>query len=328
MIKRYNCFMILVMNKKNGVGCTSLTYNLGRLFELPIYVKEDSFMISDDYKELFPTVSKITPSKKGGIFDIGSDYKKAYVKKLIIDYAKVIVIPMELGHESIIGTIETIKHIRAIDEARPNPNGFNLQTPIVLVLNKLDKQDSDKDFRHKEALLLKLEEAGFNYNGVRIVMTYLRHSYGVFADIENGQYFLDKFLKETMVEDKEINHKNIDNFEYKKFLHFVFRSLSKTDYENDNIYIQDKDMVEFRNKFKKRYYDKMCGVANCNDINSIQWKGIENFCNKMIHKTNVYQEDKLIKDLAFISHTIYEYIIERDENNRINSDIDFMYDYR
>jgi len=316
MIKRYNGFMILVMNKKHGVGCTTLTYNLGRLFELPIFVKEDSFMLDNEHKDFFENVSKITPTKKGGVFDIGADYKKAYVKKLLLEQAKVIVIPLEFGYESIISTIETIKYIKSIIDGKDGEYSEQIQreyhTPIVLVLNRLDKQDSAKDFNYKRDLQGKFEDAHIDLNRGQITVTYLRNSYALYSNLEIGHYFTNRFLKEISIKDRKFNSEYIKNFEYRKLLYFAFEELCKTDYKNEKIYIQDKDMVEFRNKFKDRYHRYMRG-------NNKSHNEIENYCSRNADNTELYQESKLIKDMAFICHTIYEHITEKDDYRNTNN---------
>jgi len=303
--------MILVMNKKHGVGCTTLTYNLGRLFELPIYVDKDNFMIDSYHKELFPTVGKITASKKSGIFDIGADYKKAYVKKFI-NQSKVIVIPLEFGYESIIYTIDTIKYIREIDYTRPNPQEINPETPIVLVLNRLDKSDSDRDFQYKEYLKSKFEDEAELFFDNKLILTYLRNSYSIYSNLDNGKYFLDNFINEH----KDFYKKNIENFEYDTFHYLVNKALSKTDYKNEDIYLQDKDMVEFRNIFNDSYpnyrynYDE-----HYLNKGRLSYEKFEDHCKSIVNHKKVSYDDKLIKDMAFITHTIFEFIA--DEENLI-----------
>lgn len=313
--------MILVMNKKNGVGCTTLTYNLGRLFGLPIYVKEDSFMFDSEHKDYFEDIGKITTSKREGIFDIGADYKKAYVKRFIKDNAKVAVVPLDFGYESIIDTIETVKYIQGVNE----------ELPIILILNRLDKQDSDKDFNYKEYLKLKFEDAGIYFYEDNLVLTYLRNSYGLYSDFDIGNYFMDKFFSDKYALERDENRKyysqKIEYFEYKQFLYFVNEVLAKVDYRNEGIYIQDKDMVEFRNNFKDKYpdyeyyYDYLLknnyhrDNKNSKDCNYIpySYSDITRYCDKYRDKTSIYQEQKLIKDMAFISHVIFECFASEDD---------------
>jgi cytidylate kinase len=45
--------MIIVMNRKSGVGSTTIAYNLSRLLDLPLHVQDSSFLhkINKEYKE-------------------------------------------------------------------------------------------------------------------------------------------------------------------------------------------------------------------------------------------------------------------------------------
>nr|WP_321267751.1 hypothetical protein [uncultured Sulfurimonas sp.] len=302
--------MILVMNKKHGVGCTTLTYNLGRLLEIPIFVKEDSFMFDEEHRIFFEDVGKITTSKREGIFDIGAEYNKAFVKRFIESDAKVAVVPLDFGYETIVDTIETIKYIQNI----------NSDLPVVLILNRLDKQDSDKDFNYKEYLKLKFEDAGIDFRRSNLVLTYLRNSYGLYNDFDIGNYFMDNFFSDKHLlekdRDREDLSKRIEFFEYKQFLVFTNEALAKTDYTNEDIYIQDKDMVEFRNNFKEKYpdyeekYDYFLRRDNQKYTHS--YSDITKYCNKYRDKTPLYQENKLIKDMAFISHVVFECFASED----------------
>jgi len=311
MIKRYNGFMILVMNKKHGVGCTTLTYNLGRLFELPIFVKEDSFMFDNEHKVYFENVGKITTSKREGIFDIGAEYNKTFVKRFIQNDAKVVVIPLDFGYETIVDTITTIQYVQELNE----------ELPIILILNRLDKQDSDKDFNYKEYLKLKFEDAGIDFRSRNLVLTYLRNSYGLYSNFDVGNYFMDNFFSNDYLmkreKEKEMYCEKIKYFEYEQFLYFTNEALAKVDYKNEDVYIQDKDMVEFRNNFKEKYSDFRHNydyfVRRRNDNNLIySYSTIKNYCDTYRNKTALYQEAKLIKDMAFISHVIFECFASED----------------
>jgi len=310
MIKRYNGFMILVMNKKHGVGCTTLTYNLGRLFELPIFVKEDSFMFDNEHKVYFEDVGKITTSKREGIFDIGAEYNKAFVKRFIENDAKVVVIPLDFGYETIVDTITTIQYVQELNE----------ELPIILILNRLDKQDSDKDFNYKEYLKLKFEDAGIDFRSRNLVLTYLRNSYGLYSNFDVGSYFMDNFFKTEPFREKEEHQKYIENFEYKKFLHFVNIELSRVDYRNEKIYIQDKDMVTFRNNFKEKYpdYERNYNYflhQNKGKDSYYKYDTLQKYLKNYQLKLSVSHESKLVKDMAFICHNIFECIT--DEKNII-----------
>jgi len=222
---------------------------------------------------------------------------------------------MEFGYESIIDTIETIKYIREVDEARFNPNEDNLVTPIVLILNRLDKGDSDRDFQHKEYLKSKFEDGANLFFDNNLVLTYLRNSYSIYNNLDSGKYFLNNFL--LLEKEKEIQFykKNIENFEYQKFIYLVNQALLKTDYTDEDIYLQDKDMVAFRNNFKKRYPDYLRYYDRyyCNKGRH-RYDSFEKYCKSIKGHKKAYNDDKLVKDMAFISHTIFEYIFDKDNH--------------
>ena len=178
--------MILVMNKKNGVGCTILTYNLGRLFNIPIYVKPNSFMLDDEHQDYFQTVKKIAHNNTLGILDIGTDVEKKYVQKFLKDgIVNIIVIPMDFGYETILKTRETAEYIREINDT----------IDIVFILNRLDKNDRERDFNYRNFLLEQFPDLTSTHN---YHLTYLRNSYSLFSNMDIGEYLFEKCQSEEI----------------------------------------------------------------------------------------------------------------------------------
>jgi len=278
--------MILFMNLKNGVGCTTLTYNLGRLFNQNIFVKKDSFMLDEYYAELFPSVYEVNSDIKDGFYDVGSDVKSDDTSKLI-KKANAIVLPMDFGHETYLKSIETIKHIRNI----------RADIPVIIVVNRLDVQDAKRDFTYQHHLADQLADADiglasdFKYKtnpeeDMSIMVTYLRNSYGLFCDFEYGKYFLDRFLTDQSP---------IENSEhYKFFLYLTYRMFTNKNYANKNEYRQDKDMVIFRLDF----------LDKCENLDEFK-QAVEKYKN---FRLNTNKEYKLIKDISYIAHYISKYI--------------------
>jgi hypothetical protein len=320
------------MNKKHGVGCTTLTYNLGKLFDIPIFVHKDSFMVNIEYKEeIFPSVSKLSATKKFGIYDIGADFNNKYVSKLIT-MAKVIVIPLDLGYESILSTIDTIKHIKNIEKNN---------IPIVLVLNRLDKNNGVRDYNYtyhlKDKIQDEIEKLYPSNSENKPIFTYLRNSYGIFSDFEEGSYFMNKLmtpywencLEGIKIAAKKWRFKNtytIKNdglfgknnlyyrvsIEYRYFLNIAFENfhkrLSKKRNKQEN---QDIDYISFRKSFIQEYKRYMCNEAYSKKY--------------MDSNYTKSKETKLIRDMAFISHSIFKYLGEEQPNNyeKYTSKIDF-----
>lgn len=303
--------MILVMNKKHGVGCSLLTYSLGRLFNLPIYVDKGSFMLDEKHYAKFPPVSKITASNKRGIFDIGANLETRYTKKFIQN-AKLIIIPFEYGYESMISTIQTLKYIEFVS---------NRKISTVLILNRLDKKDDDRDFNYTRHMKERFTEEGINFSNIfdsedtgNLYLTYLRNSYSLQSNLEYGEYFLDKMYNKEYIYDYLNNLDGFRNgklFDYRFFMYLADNIISSVNYKNEDIYIQDKDMVVFRNgysKYVEKNYPNLSQTLN-RELNEYlkKNKGVreEASVNRLVDGTYVgNKERKLIKDMAYIAYMI------------------------
>lgn len=298
------------MNKKHGTGCTLLTYNLGRLFNLPVYVDKNSFMLDEEHRLLFPQVSKITASVKRGIFDIGANIETRYTKKFI-QSAKLIIIPFEYGYESMIATIQTLKYIEFASYRKIS---------TILILNRLDRGDYSRDFKYTDHMREKFNEEGISfgdifdrYNESNIYLSYLRNSYSIQSNLEYGEYFLDKMYNQNFISN-ELNNLSdfrtkIQEFEYKFFTNIVYGVINSVDYEDEDIYRQDKDMVVFRNHYAT-YIDRQYEYLT-NDLEDslkkffMKNKGVQHInLDSLINGTYIKNEKKLIKDIAYIGFLI------------------------
>lgn len=301
------------MNKKHGVGCTLLTYNLGRLFNLPIYVDKNSYMLDEEHKHLFPQVSKITATHKQGIFDMGTNVETKYTKKFI-EKAKLIVIPFEYGYESMMQTIKTLKHIESV---------ASREIPILLILNRLDKQDSDRDFKYTSHMKDRFSENGYrfknvydNYDDSNLYLAYLRNSYSLQSNMEFGEYFLDKMYDEKYIYERLNNlsdfRTSAKKFDYRFFLYLAREIINRVDYEDEDVYRQDKDMVMFRNNYARKYVYKI--EPKLEQSLETDMKRYFDYNKGLLHKVyvdniinNTYvnnRETKLIKDMAYIGYLV------------------------
>ena len=217
--------MILVLNRKCS-GCTTIAYNISKLFQLPLYIYESSYLYKNEEIKRMNDLRIIkTPKEKHlGVYDLGSNYKSGETNSRrfssLCKYADVAVIPFEISNQSIDKTIETMTDIR-----QKNP-----RLKIVLIANRLDNDDDTKDFLVKNAFMEyfkdKLDQVypkkkqkliTFDYqnthhdmheknpklprfeNSDNIKLTYLRNSYALCGippysyDLERGEYFLDLF---------------------------------------------------------------------------------------------------------------------------------------
>ncbi len=217
--------MILVLNRKCS-GCTTIAYNISKLFQLPLYVYESSYLYKnkDIKRNSDLRIIKTPKEKQLGVYDLGSNYKSGETNSRrmssLCKYADVAVIPFEISNQSIDKTIETMTDIR-----QKNP-----RLKIVLIANRLDNDDDTKDFLVKNAFmedfkekldgvypkknqkLITFDNQNTHHdiheknpilprfeNSDDIKLTYLRNSYALCGiapysyDLERGEYFLDLF---------------------------------------------------------------------------------------------------------------------------------------
>lgn len=101
----------------------------------------------------------------------------------------------------------------------------------------------------------------------------------------------------------------IQEFEYKFFVNIAYDVINSVDYEDEDIYRQDKDMVVFRNYYDK-YIDKQYEYLT-NDLEDslkiffMKNKGVQHInLDSLINGTYKSNEKKLIKDIAYIGFLV------------------------
>ena len=244
--------------------------------------------------------------------DEGANFEK-YNKKFIHN-AKLIIIPFEYGFESMIETIKTLKYIEFASSRK---------IPTMLVLNRLDKEDKERDFNYTQSMKELFNENGIRFSNIfnkndtgNLYLTYLRNSYGLQSNLESGEYFMDKMYDKKYISDALNNldgfRKEKNMFDYRFFLHIASQIIEQVDYRNEEIYIPDKDMVMFRNSFVGRYVNKFYpnlerGLESDLDSYFEKNRGVakSSSLNSLINKTYAHsKEKKLIKDMAYIGFLV------------------------
>lgn len=337
--------MILVLNKKPGVGCSTIAYNIAKLFSLPLYVYNSSYYYDDNPEDstLYNNIKSmdlINEKTTYGVCDIGSSYSSSKSTrninksmKLRCRNASVAVIPFEINLESMDKTIETMCDVRK----------WNKHLKIVLIANRLDSDDIERDFNVKanfiELFREKLSEIYLtstqkliefaDYNDIyhdkdekrpnlikfdnysNITLTYLRNSYSLCGipfdsyDREANEYLLDLFKYKK---DYETNHKD-----------------KKEDYEeqSEKLNIREMDFHFFRYLFyltikdgktkdENEYYQSKDFVVFRNrsldelttEINGEYVFNDDRFKDFNVDYTYLNSYRKVIKDFAYIIHSI------------------------
>jgi len=184
--------IISVFNLKNGVGCSSLTWNIAHTLDLDIYQHEKAMhhlfmkerLDSVEYTRLYENNIDVEFINKrffkSGIYDLGSNVNYAYIRQ-ILEKSDVIIIPCELGYEVMLKTIASIKYAQQIND----------RCMIYVVFNKLDKSDPDREKRYTE----EAEKfVAMNVDISNLEFLYMRYSFAMFRELSYGFYFLDNYI--------------------------------------------------------------------------------------------------------------------------------------
>lgn len=279
--------MILVVNKKNGVGSSLIGYNLSRLYSLPLFTTATNFMLSRDYKKKFPTVKPTPKNYKKGIYDVGShNLTKTLTHKLLLN-TKLVIVPFELGYESVIKAVETVKYIQT---RKPN-------IKVLLILNRLDKHDDERDFNYTADVKQILRDNDIrigqpaDFYDDNVYLTYLRNSYSLFSNTEQGECFLDKFYARNKALDlKRKKFSSKFDYNYYFFMHLASEFVCSDIYLDDDIYDQNKDIVTFRVDYKRFITTK--ARIYINNLSEKEKREFDEFLSQSYTRSHIFDIDK------------------------------------
>lgn len=186
--------IISVLNLKNGVGCSCLAWNIAHTLQLNLYQHDKAIhhLYNAKRKEALEAFTDSMLSfmiethpieKKNfhkGVYDLGSDFNYAHTKKIIAK-SKVIIIPCELGHETLIKTIATLRLVCEL----------NKEASIFVVINKLlPLEKINREMKYTQ----EVKDLISDYTEERVVFCYMRHSFTLFRNLDLGFFFLDNYL--------------------------------------------------------------------------------------------------------------------------------------
>lgn len=205
--------IISVLNLKNGVGCSCLAWNIAHTLQLNLYQHDKAIhhLYNKKRKEALEAFTDSMLSfmiethpieKKSfhkGVYDLGSDFNYAHTKKIIAK-SKVIIIPCELGHETLIKTIATLRLVFELNE----------EASIFVVINKLlplGKTNREKKYTQEVEGLIE------EYLVREVKFYYVRNSFVLFRNLDLGFFFLDNYLIDVDIRERNGIKSTIKPFE-------------------------------------------------------------------------------------------------------------------
>ena len=198
--------IISVLNLKNGVGCSTLAWNIAHTLKLDIYQHDKAlhhyFMSQREESvksgDLFCNeISVYNIDKKkfaSGIYDLGSDINYPYVRQ-ILEKSDAIIIPVETGYEVLLKSIATIKYVQE----------HNKDSQIYIVINRLDDRDSEREKNYSSNAVELIRQ---HVRDAKIEFLYIRHSLAIYKNLASGFFFLDNYIYQKE-EFKPITHFNL-----------------------------------------------------------------------------------------------------------------------
>jgi len=213
--------IISVLNLKNGVGTSTLSWNIAHILGLDLYQHDKAmhhlFQVErkrsiEDGTVHSKSINVYTIEKgqfNSGVYDLGADLNYGYIRK-IISRSEVIVIPIELGAEVLIKAMATIQYVAQYNN--------NKKCKIFVVFNKLDNSDPKREKKYRAEAEMRINDLDKSITS-RIEFYYIRFSFAMFRNLSEGYCLIDNFLR---VNSPEID---IDNFQL--FQHIRYYSLRK-----------------------------------------------------------------------------------------------------
>ena len=203
----------------NGVGNSTIAYQIARVLRLPFYQEQKNdlaYYLSsvldrkkygikqlDSYKHDSDKALKDDSYSKGGIFDL----KKPHAS--LFNMADAIVVLTNNSYLDILKTIAALKDIEStvVDKKKP----------IHVVFNRLQLGNAEREKKYTGVSKQLIKQMAPHLN---IVFSYIRTSFIYYRNIEKGSFFMDHFFKwdKAFLED----FPSVKNPHHTKYLEMFF----------------------------------------------------------------------------------------------------------
>lgn len=200
---------ISIFSTKNGVGCSTLAYNLGLFLNQKILEPDNGLLhIFGKVRAYNPEgatyyvdkISNVKPGEyKNCVIDAGNHLNRTTLEK-VIQYSDVILVPSFYDHTTLIHTVSSLKIIYNI-----NPNAI-----IIIVFNRLDPSDKTTEKEYTKYAWNRMLQMLNNENIQAIIrIAYIRANFLYFEFLEGGYCFLDHYFNTSDIVNEELTTKKV-----------------------------------------------------------------------------------------------------------------------
>ncbi len=278
--------IISLFNFKNGVGKTTIAYNLHHFLQCPVYEIEDDFfsyfiqkneiLVQESYKHDYDG-----KTIQAGVYDINSDNLKKISP--ILSKSNYVIIPTGVDFKDLVKTVVSINYLRSINE----------KCKIIILFNRLDPSYKIAEGRFTQVAVDFIKD---KVNLHKIEFGYIRNNRTWFQLNVEGQTFFDfSFNKEN-----NTYFKNNAYFSNYQLLEMMYQFC----YHKDSFKVpkETKSLMDSEGSINEPVQE---------DNETEDFISVANI--KLFHKEDTFIREVLkIDDLRYIVQG--EYNLEKEEN--------------
>ncbi|WP_428739690.1 hypothetical protein [Sulfurimonas sp.] len=234
----------------NGVGNTTIAYQLSRLLRLPLYQDQKNdlvFFLKNKLNSSRYVVKQLdelnaTDYKEGAVYDLKEANKK------IFEFATDIMVLTNNSYIDILKTIATLQKIQSLV--------YDKNKPIHVVFNRLQNGNAS---REKKYTKVSKEMILANVKDMNIKFSYIRSNLIYYTEVSEGRFFMESFFNKNY----ELLEKypTIQDMEYTEYLEMFYDYQYEDapyDFQLYECYYEDlyKDRVEAAYDYNRHHGNK------------------------------------------------------------------------
>lgn len=298
--------IISFFNFKNGVGKTTIAYNLARYLECNIYEEKEDFIslvmpkVEDTRQKTFVfDTKKKKPSY--GIYDLNENNLQKI--KYILSYSDYIILPTNIDYKDLIKTLASLEFAHQC----------NANAKLIIIFNQLtpDGKETEQSFTQESKLFLDNKNKLFN-NELHFI--YLRYNRLWFRESILGRYFFDLLLLDEWDFKERYLTKN-------RLLEVMYQYAYVYSLEYTKMYKEKKEHKRNTTEYKKvikSYKDTRLRDSYDKKLISQNQKIYQELLE--IYKNEINDKYKLVQRLSFTSNDLLTAITQKDKKeNKYNT---------
>lgn len=255
----------------NGVGSSTIAYQLARLLRFPLYQEQKNDLVLflkavlgqkyvvkylDEYNE-------DEDEYDNAIFDMKRIDAKLFRK------ATDIIVLTNNSYVDVLRTIATLEKIESVL--------YDSKKPIHVVFNRLQLGNADREKKYTKASKQLISETLPHLN---IIYSYIRTGLVYYRKIEKGKFFMDSFFNEDNEFFKKYKQ-DLEDVEHTDYLEMMFDYLyQKVEYNFESLSEYDPVLYTLQQEIMLTEREKKVGMTQMQKIN--QYIAKENFDKKKI----------------------------------------------